>query len=674
MMMMSSRTSDLAGGRFKFVRSSVVERFRFSLKPVPISSLSAEWRDSAEPSAYAKERRGYLGNIEVYESRGMQVCEEAIKALRKSKKKPQKAILYVSGDALRVSDDVSQHLIVDQTIEKVSFCAPDRNHEKGFAYICRDGATRRWMCHAFLAVKESGERLSHAVGCAFAICLEKKQKRERDALQLAASDDRTFVRVGSFRPASLAERLIDPQSTIVTEPLAPASSVAANGGGAGSGDGRLAPNSPHSTFSPSSPAATLTGAIPRPRPSPSIIERQGSLRLFPKLQDASPFKRDLSLRLEELPSNLQRLARITTSDVIPEETGQELDEQIYKASSDASPSSLLGPHDMIRPSLPTPSNEIHSPPSTLASTLPTTIGGASLEQIFSSTTLTPLPTTITTTQSAASVLSLPADFKSSHLSPVSYFTDPFSAAPFNPATIQQHCQNSVSDTQQQHTTSLTQLPPRTTACSPPAISPNGSTSPFLGGPPIAAPMPRDNVVSAASATTPSSPWSNGVLARPYNGAFALSHQDQPSTICSSPTYATPILQLAMATPYSAQQPVGTQTAGAAALSPFLTGQTSTYSTFPVVSTVPAINPWLSSAETPNWHAPVPALLPPEPDRFSDPFDVGWADRATASLAGAAGHKPGNPFVLERSAVVSNSNQNPVSVNGDQSVNSKSLFS
>jgi numb-like protein len=46
-------------------------------------------------------------------------------------------------------------LIVDQTIEKVSFCAPDRHHEKGFAYICRDGTTRRWLCHGFLAIKET---------------------------------------------------------------------------------------------------------------------------------------------------------------------------------------------------------------------------------------------------------------------------------------------------------------------------------------------------------------------------------------------------------------------------------------------------------------------------------------------------------------------------------------
>ena len=48
-----------------------------------------------------------------------------------------------------------QGLVVDQTIEKVSFCAPDRNHEKGFAYICRDGTTRRWICHGFLALKET---------------------------------------------------------------------------------------------------------------------------------------------------------------------------------------------------------------------------------------------------------------------------------------------------------------------------------------------------------------------------------------------------------------------------------------------------------------------------------------------------------------------------------------
>ena len=79
------------------------------------------------------------------------------------------------GDGLRVVDEETKGLIVDQTIEKVeetrcliivlvynsrpvlqvSFCAPDRNYERGFSYICRDGTTRRWMCHGFMAVRES---------------------------------------------------------------------------------------------------------------------------------------------------------------------------------------------------------------------------------------------------------------------------------------------------------------------------------------------------------------------------------------------------------------------------------------------------------------------------------------------------------------------------------------
>jgi numb-like protein len=105
---------------------------------------------------------------------------------------------------------------VDQTIEKVSFCAPDRHHDAGFAYICRDGTSRRWLCHGFLAAKDTlkqatpgatgGERLSHAVGCAFSVCLEKKQKRERENVSMEHGPMHSFARLGSFRQASLTER------------------------------------------------------------------------------------------------------------------------------------------------------------------------------------------------------------------------------------------------------------------------------------------------------------------------------------------------------------------------------------------------------------------------------------------------------------------------------------
>jgi len=276
--------------------------FRKKKEHVPECSKPHQWQEDER-----KVREGtcsfqvrYLGCIEVFESRGMQVCEEAVKALKskghrsvwsrmslrrkkKDKKdkqckgKYQRAILYVSGDALRVVDEISKGLIVDQTIEKVSFCAPDRNHEKGFAYICRDGTTRRWMCHGFLALKESGERLSHAVGCAFAICLEKKQKREKDSVTVQFNDKGTcFARTGSFRQATLTERLQDPQSTILSEPV------------------------------PDAAPTDTQYAVQRPHATQDMLVRQGSFRGFQKLSETSPFKRQLSLRLNELPSTLER--------------------------------------------------------------------------------------------------------------------------------------------------------------------------------------------------------------------------------------------------------------------------------------------------------------------------------------------------------------------------------
>ena len=64
-----------------------------------------------------------------------------------------------------------------------------------------------------------GERLSHAVGCAFTICLERKQQRDREKAALTAAQNPASVqstqRTGSFRQTSLAERLTDPQSAIV---------------------------------------------------------------------------------------------------------------------------------------------------------------------------------------------------------------------------------------------------------------------------------------------------------------------------------------------------------------------------------------------------------------------------------------------------------------------------
>lgn len=121
-----------------------------------------------------------------------------------------------------------------------------------------------------------GERLSHAVGCAFSVCLEKKQKRERENVSMEVGPNHSFTRLGSFRQASLTERLEDPQMVMPAAQPVPIKPV----------------DNPH--------------AIERPKPSADPFNRQNSLRGTLQM----PFKRNTaaytSLKPGELPSFQQQ--------------------------------------------------------------------------------------------------------------------------------------------------------------------------------------------------------------------------------------------------------------------------------------------------------------------------------------------------------------------------------
>uniref|UniRef100_A0A6J0CWR3 Protein numb homolog n=1 Tax=Peromyscus maniculatus bairdii TaxID=230844 RepID=A0A6J0CWR3_PERMB len=281
----------------------------------------------------------YLGHVEVDESRGMHICEDAVKRLKaerkffkgffgKTGKKAVKAVLWVSADGLRVVDEKTKDLIVDQTIEKVSFCAPDRNFDRAFSYICRDGTTRRWICHCFMAVKDTGERLSHAVGCAFAACLERKQKREKECGVTATFDASrtTFTREGSFRVTTATEQA---EREEIMKQLQDAKKAETDKAVVGSS---VAPgNTAPSPSSPTSPTSDATAslemnnphAIPRRHAPIEQLARQGSFRGFPALsQKMSPFKRQLSLRINELPSTMQRKTDFPIKNAVPEVEGE----------------------------------------------------------------------------------------------------------------------------------------------------------------------------------------------------------------------------------------------------------------------------------------------------------------------------------------------------------------
>ncbi|XP_058604515.1 protein numb homolog isoform X7 [Onychostoma macrolepis] len=302
---------------------------------VPESSRPHQWQTDEEAVRGGKCSFAvkYLGHVEVEESRGMHICEDAVKRLKTAGKKAVRAVLWVSADGLRVVDDKTKDLILDQTIEKVSFCAPDRNFEHAFSYICRDGTTRRWICHCFMAIKDSGERLSHAVGCAFAACLERKQKREKECGVTATFDANrtTFTREGSFRVTTATEQAEREEVMRQLQDAKKADSEGVLGSSSVSVSNPVVtlagPNG--SSSSPPLPMATLAPqeanphAIPRRHAPVEALARQGSFRGFPALsQKTSPFKRQMSLRMNELPSTMQRKSDFPIKNTVPEMEGE----------------------------------------------------------------------------------------------------------------------------------------------------------------------------------------------------------------------------------------------------------------------------------------------------------------------------------------------------------------
>ena len=64
-------------------------------------------------------------------------------------------------------------------------------------------------------------------------------------------------------------------------------------------------------------------AIERPHAPPTLLQRQNSFRGFSSLNQASPFKRQLSLRIGDLPSTQerQRSMSVGSSDMISQQNG-----------------------------------------------------------------------------------------------------------------------------------------------------------------------------------------------------------------------------------------------------------------------------------------------------------------------------------------------------------------
>uniref|UniRef100_A0A8D0LCK0 NUMB like endocytic adaptor protein n=1 Tax=Sphenodon punctatus TaxID=8508 RepID=A0A8D0LCK0_SPHPU len=205
---------------------------------MPEASRPHQWQ--ADEEAVRKGRCSfpvrYLGHAEVEESRGMHVCEEAVKKLKASGRKSVKSVLWVSADGLRVVDD----------------------------------KTKVWGWGLW----GSGEGLGVGAG----------------PWGVADPPD--------SRPLSAAEAVTAPPTPPIAAPMA-APPAPAQPGSASPPQGATSPADKAEAGGPH--------AIPRRHAPLEQLVRQGSFRGFPALsQKNSPFKRQLSLRLNELPSTLQR--------------------------------------------------------------------------------------------------------------------------------------------------------------------------------------------------------------------------------------------------------------------------------------------------------------------------------------------------------------------------------
>jgi len=322
-----------------------------------------EWEKDEElvRGSHCQFRVKYLGSKEVNDSRGMQLCDDAFEALmtryRQQKKSgsgissvmhikllksknnssslaaggsqrpAQNAYFYISSDGLRVVDENSKSLIVDQTIEKVSFCAPVRLNPRGFAYIARDGASKRWMCHVLLAkdVLGEGERLSHAVGCAFSACLEAK--KQRDALcsveaNFHNKNKSVFEKQGTFREQKPETQLTSKEG-VKKEPLSKRTygvvkhaipedeEWTENPTPAGDADSRVAT---------SSEIPKPESAIERRHAPAAMLQRMQSMKEFSKLNSKHdlPFsdrskRQNMSMQLKHSVSATEGLGMSTTT-------------------------------------------------------------------------------------------------------------------------------------------------------------------------------------------------------------------------------------------------------------------------------------------------------------------------------------------------------------------------
>ncbi|XP_015985317.1 low density lipoprotein receptor adapter protein 1 isoform X2 [Rousettus aegyptiacus] len=133
----------------------------------------------------------YLGMTLVEQPKGEELSAAAVKRIvataKASGKKLQKVTLKVTPRGIILTDSITNQLIENVSIYRISYCTADKMHGKVFAYIAQSQHTENLECHAFLCTKRKmAQAVTLTVAQAFKVAFEfwqvskeEKEKREK---------------------------------------------------------------------------------------------------------------------------------------------------------------------------------------------------------------------------------------------------------------------------------------------------------------------------------------------------------------------------------------------------------------------------------------------------------------------------------------------------------------
>ncbi|XP_040835529.1 low density lipoprotein receptor adapter protein 1 isoform X1 [Ochotona curzoniae] len=179
----------------------------------------------------------YLGMTLVEQPKGEELSAAAVKRIvataKASGKKLQKVTLKVSPRGIILTDHLTDQLIENVSIYRISYCTADKVHDKVFAYIVQSQHSENLECHAFLCTKRKmAQAVTLTVAQAFKVAFEfwqvsKEEKEKREKASQEAADilgARRESAPSSLKNPVATGNLLDLEETA----KAPLSTVSAN--------------------------------------------------------------------------------------------------------------------------------------------------------------------------------------------------------------------------------------------------------------------------------------------------------------------------------------------------------------------------------------------------------------------------------------------------------------